>query len=285
MQKYGCKIFSMSRMLRRRQKALQILQSNTRISRMHQGASGLDGTSKKWIHPLRTALIPIMAALFSYVYLHGATLSAWSLTVIVSLEKKSSGAAGNVMDGYRGLHILNFCRQWYAQCLNDRLRVLVCRSVPLEQQGFCPERKIHAFTALHAIIGRARLGWAQNGGDGIFAAILDAKKAFPSVRRSILLHKLALEHFATAGSLPFDVRTLIRALIPLHSEATATVRGSDDCSAMFDINSGTREGGVESPWFYILFVPDLIQKINEVELSEDPIFIGNRKMYCTLPTT
>ena len=68
---------------------------------MHQGASGLDGTSKKWIHPLRTALIPIMAALFSYVYLHGATLSAWSLTVIVSLEKKSSGAAGNVMDGYR----------------------------------------------------------------------------------------------------------------------------------------------------------------------------------------
>ena len=47
---------------------------------------------------------------------------------------------------------------------------------------------------------------------------------------------------------------------------------------MFDINSGTREGGVESPWFYILFVPDLIQKINEVELSEDPIFIGNRKI-------
>ena len=61
------------------------------LSCMHQGTFGLDGTSKKWIHPLRTALIPIMTALFSYVYLHGATLSAWSLAVIVSLEKKSSG--------------------------------------------------------------------------------------------------------------------------------------------------------------------------------------------------
>jgi len=118
-----------------------------------------------------------MAALFSYVYLHGATLSAWSLTVIVSLEKKSSGAAGNVMDGYRGLHILNFCRQWYALCLNDRLRVLVWRSVPLEQQGFCPEHKIHAAsTALHAIVERTRLGWTQNGGGRIFAAFVDVKR-------------------------------------------------------------------------------------------------------------
>ena len=47
---------------------------------------------------------------------------------------------------------------------------------------------------------------------------------------------------------------------------------------MFDINSGTREGGVESPWLYVLFVADLIEKINEIELSEDPIFIGNRKV-------
>ena len=159
------------------------------------------------------------------------------------------------MDGYRGVHILNFCRQWYAQCLNDRLGVLVSRSVPLEQQGFCPERKIHAaFTALHAVIERARLGWGQNGGGRIFAAFVDVKKAFPSVRRSILWHKLALEHFASADSLPFDVRTLIRALIALYSEATATVRGSDGCSAMFDINSGTREGGVESPWLYVLLL-------------------------------
>ena len=86
------------------------------------------------------------------------------------------------------------------------------------------------------------------------------EKAFPSVRHSILWHKLALEHFAAADSLPFDVRTLIRALIALNSEATATIRGSDGCSAMFNINSGTREGGVESPWLYILFVADLSKR-------------------------
>ena len=134
------------------------------------------------------------------------------------------------------------------------------------------------FTALHATIERGRLGWGQTGGGRIFAAFLDVKKAFPSVRHSILWHKLALEHFATADSLSFNVRTLVRALIAIYSEATATVRGGDGCSAMFDINSGTREGGVESPWLYIFFVADLIQKTDEVELSEDPIFIINRKV-------
>ena len=64
------------------------------LSRMHQGASGLDGTSKKWIHPLRTALITIMTALFSYVYLHCATLSAWSLAVIEKEQRRGRQCHG-----------------------------------------------------------------------------------------------------------------------------------------------------------------------------------------------
>ena len=35
------------------------------LDRMHQGAAGIDGTSKKWTDPLRETLIPRMAALFS----------------------------------------------------------------------------------------------------------------------------------------------------------------------------------------------------------------------------
>ena len=101
------------------------------LDRMHQGAAGIDGTSKKWIDPLRKTLIPLMAALFSYIYLNEITISAWCLAVVVSLEKKGSSA--NIMDGYRGVHVLNFCSQWYAQCLNDRLGILVTRSTPLEQ--------------------------------------------------------------------------------------------------------------------------------------------------------
>ena len=78
------------------------------LERLHQGASGRDCTSKKWIQPLRMTLIPIFAALFNYIYIHGLILSAWSLAVVVSLGKKGGSAAGNVMDGYRGVHVLNF---------------------------------------------------------------------------------------------------------------------------------------------------------------------------------
>ena len=115
------------------------------------------------------------------------------------------------------------------------------RSAPLEQQGFCPERRIHAaYTALHAIIERERIGGTQNGGGRISAAFVDVKKAFHSVRRCILWHKLASENMASADSLPFDVGRLIRALIALYSNASATARGDDGYSSSFGIESGTR---------------------------------------------
>ena len=86
-----------------------------------------------------------MPALFSYIYLNEITISAWCLAVVVSLEKKGSSA--NIMDGYRGVHVLNFCSQWYAQCLNDRLGILVTRSTPLPSQSRAQREYVFAAIA------------------------------------------------------------------------------------------------------------------------------------------
>ena len=41
------------------------LEVENALDHIHRGASGLDGTSRKWICPLRQTRIPIMIALFN----------------------------------------------------------------------------------------------------------------------------------------------------------------------------------------------------------------------------
>ena len=83
---------------------------HTAFKRLRQCAAGIDGLSKMWLKPLETTLLPVMTALFSYVYSRGATLEYWSLAVIASIRKKDPSLTN--MDNFRGVHLLSFCRQW-----------------------------------------------------------------------------------------------------------------------------------------------------------------------------
>ena len=37
---------------------------------------------------------------------------------------------------------------------------------------------------------------------------------------------------------------------------------------------GTREGGCEAPLLFVLFIADLIEHLEKVQLSSDPVFFG-----------
>jgi len=69
---------------------------------------------------------------------------------------------------------------------------------------------------------------------------------------------------------------LVQALISLYADACATVRGPDGYSELFNIPVGTREGGVESPLLYVLFVADLIAELNDVTLTASEMSLDGR---------
>ena len=71
---------------------------------------------------------------------------------------------------------------------------------------------------------------------------------------------------------------LVRALAGLYVEARGTVRGPDGYATPFDITIGTREGGVESPALYVLFVCDLIARLETVQLEDRPPTLGGKEI-------
>ena len=71
---------------------------------------------------------------------------------------------------------------------------------------------------------------------------------------------------------------LVRALSALYREAQGTVRGPEGYAAPFDILTGTREGGVESPLPYVLFVSDLIARLDVGQLEQRPPRLAGKEI-------
>ena len=126
-------------------------------------------------------MIPHVTALFSYIFRHGVAVEDWALAVIVSLKKKENSVTS--MDNMRGVHVLAIFRQWYCRLLIPRLEDVARRVLPDEQQGFRPEGRIYAsFLSLYSLLENARLRKER-----LYICFIDTQKAFPSVRRDLLL--------------------------------------------------------------------------------------------------
>ena len=80
------------------------------------------------------------------------------------------------------------------------------------------------------------------------------------MNRVVLFHKLS--QLGASDS-------LVRALW-----AQGTVRGTQGFGRSFEIPNGTREGGVELPLLYILFVCDLIGHLNAVDLDGEEVTLA-----------
>ena len=64
----------------------------------------------------------------------------------------------------------------------------------------------------------------------------------------------------------------------MYSNSKSCVRTAAGYGEIFDIFLGTREGGVESPILYALFVYDLAQQMALVELDADPLLLAGTEI-------
>ena len=231
------------------------------LKRTRECAPGIDGVSRRWVLPLRQSLVPLLVVIFSFIYAHGVTIDAWELAIIASVKK--SGPSLTDMSNQRGVHILQFFRQVYTSLLIPELDELSRRVVPDCQQGFVRGGFIGAsYLALHSMVERARLREER-----LYTAFVDVRRAFPSVHRALLLRKLDKQGASDS---------LLRALASLYKVTTGSVRSSEGLSEIFELHLGTREGGVESPLLYVLFVADLIEFLEEVEPLDGNVLLDGK---------
>jgi hypothetical protein len=212
--------------------------------------------------PFLDIILIWIVPLFQMIAFHGVMVSSWGMSMLVSVKKKAQSLWD--LDNFRGIHVLSYFRQWYAACcIPELLRVASCKVSDL-QQGFVKGRRmIVAFMALYALIEARRTRKRP-----LLVTFIDVKKAFPTVCREVLWQRLDMLGVDAA---------VIRSLILLYDGTTATIRASDGFGRPFMTSSGTREGGVESPLLYVLYVSALLTAVENADLEDGvPTLFGRR---------
>ena len=161
------------------------------------------------------------------------------------LAHKGSGVELDPQN-YRGISLQPIVLKGLASNLGNRLSNWVEDHDILaeEQCGFRKERECmdHIFT-LNGIV-EARM--AQ--GKDTFVCFIDLRKAFDSVDRKLLWHKLQ-KFYSLEGKI-----NILRAM---YEEVESSVRVNDDLSEWFSVEKGVKQGCILSPLLFGLFINDL----------------------------
>ena len=193
--------------------------------------------------------IGFMLSFFNQCLLLGQIPSLWSQSVIQPIPK----AGGNPLcpADYRGISLQSIVMKVFCSVLNNRLCDYLESNDLLaeEQNGFRKGRSCqdHIFTLNTILDGRKALRRST------FTCFIDFKKAFDSVNRALLWHKLQ-SLFGIQG----QFLSMIKAL---YQKVSSTVKINSQLSDWFDVNCGVKQGCVLSPTLFSMFINDLVDSV------------------------
>ena len=110
----------------------------------------------------------------------------------------------------------------------------------------------HAYFALNETVR-----YYQARGTSVHVASLDAEKAFDSLWRNGLFHKLI-------GRIP-DFTW--RAMVTYYNQSLVRVRYNDQQTSTFAISGGVKQGGILSPFLFNFFIDDLLKGCTDLRLG------------------
>ena len=102
---------------------------------------------------------------------------------------------------------------------------------------------------------RESIFYAKENGSKLYVCFLDVKKTFDCVWHDGLFYKLYNSGIN---------KTFCRLIVDMYTDMFSCVRSRNYKSSWFPVLQGTRQGGVISPFLYLVYINDLIY---EIELS------------------
>ena len=201
-----------------------------------------DLISNEMLKSLDTLGIQALNCTFNHCLSKG--IYPWNTSVITPIHK--SGDINNP-DNYRAIAVSSCLGKTFSSILLNRLtnfRNNHC-SDPPNQLGFCKgaQTNDHVLT-LKTIIDKYR----QPGKANLFACFVDFKKAFDSIRRDLLLSKIA--NLGINGAFFLVIKTM-------YEKSTAKIKINNLLSDSFNIDKGTEQGHPMSPELFKMFIRDL----------------------------
>ena len=169
---------------------------------------------------------------------------------------------------YRGITLLSCTSKVYTKVLNKRIITYVEEGNILveEHSGFRAHRScLHNLFSLTSIIRNE-----NSAGKHVYAAVLDMQKAFDWVDRDLLKYKLL--------SIGINGK-IFNAIDQLYRKTVSCVKLNQFKTNWFEVNSGVRQGDSLSPTLFNIYINDLVNDLNSMNLGVD---INGRRVCCLL---
>jgi hypothetical protein len=190
-----------------------------------------------------------LLSFFNTCFNNGYVPKEWRRNIITPIPKGSSTKEEEPLS-YRALHLMAACGKLYCYILNSRL-IKWCNEnnkIRDEQNGFRAQRSCmdHIFTlssiADDRIIKREKL----------FAAFIDARKAFDRVDRNLLWYRLTSQ--GVNGKFLASCRAM-------YHEFECAIRLKGSLTEWFSTSLGVKQGCLISPGLFTIYVNSLLDEI------------------------
>ena len=206
-------------------------------------ACGVDGIPSEVITKV-SGLLPVITLLFSIMLQFAVYPKVFGVALIRAILKP--GKPRNLPSSLRGIRLICSIASWFGQVLDQRART-AWQAGP-SQFGFraglgCSEA---VATIMALIYSRT------SKGKRFFVLFVDLRTAFPSINRAILLHRL----FQCGLSVAF-----CKLLLTIFDMTTSVLCIDNLVGESFQETLGTREGAVESPHLFNVYIDGLRNRL------------------------
>ena len=124
---------------------------------------------------------------------------------------------------------------------------MLCKGLPKEH-----------WLSYHFLYASRIIFYASENDSKVYVCFLDVKKAFDCVWHEGLFYKLYHSGIN---------KVFCKLIINMYMDMSSCVRGRGFKSDWFQVRQGTRQGGVISPFLYLLFINELIYELEKAGLG------------------
>ena len=231
------------------------------IKNLRNGKScGPDLVLNEFIKTSSNLLLPTLVKLFNKILNVGKIPQAWNQSFITVLHK--SGDPNNC-NNYRGLSVNSCLGKLFSGLLQTRLSNYLENNSLLSpfQSGFRKQRRTtDNIFVLKTLINK----YAYCNKTKLYTCFVDFKKAFDTVWRPALLHKLLNK--GIGGN-------FYRVIDHVYSTTVCAVKQSHVQSNFFSTNRGVKQGDNLSPTLFNIFIDDFTEYLDISKTS--PVKLNN----------
>ena len=218
---------------------------------------GFDRIPVCCLYDARAVLLRPLSILFEKIYSTGSIPEQWKISKIIPIHKKGNKSE---IENYRPIANLCSTSKILEKLILKQIHYLESKNeldlTGKNQHGF----KRNKSTATAGALLQSIIARAADAKCFVVMASLDLSMAFDLVNTELLIKRLQIM------GMPNDLIKLIREWL---SNRSYYVQVGEECSVLFDSDTGTIQGSVLGPVLYALFVSPLFDLDDLVNFADD----------------